>query len=319
MDWNSYDNIYSELSKRGYIVALPRTEGGFSPSHSDFGLDLALVGNKTMLLNTTNTLAPIFVGKVIQKLALAGHSMGGGSSFLAAKNNPSLTCLFNFAAAQTNPTSSQAAKQVTVPTLIIGGQSDCVAPANTNQNKMWDSTASTKKFQITIKNLTHCDFGNGTNFNCSFGQNTSNCPNTISNLTAQKLYMNFVNPFLDFNLKGICSEGPRFMDSLNLSQVIFSKQQLGNLVCAPTDLKDGDDTKNMIVYPNPIEDILFVEGLNETDIQVQIYSLLGKPITVVSNYNDGKLKIDLAELPKGIYILKLSTNNTNSTKRIVKD
>jgi hypothetical protein len=75
----------------------------------------------------------------------------------------------------------------------------------------------------------------------------------------------------------------------------------------------------MIVYPNPIEDILFVEGLNETDIQVQIYSLLGKPITVVSNYNDGKLKIDLAELPKGIYILKLSTNNTNSTKRIVKD
>jgi hypothetical protein len=109
------------------------------------------------------------------------------------------------------------------------------------------------------------------------------------------------------------------MDSLNLSQVIFSKQQLGNLVCAPTDLKDGDDTKNMIVYPNPIEDILFVEGLNETDIQVQIYSLLGKPITVVSNYNDGKLKINLAELPKGIYILKLSTNNTNSTKRIVKD
>jgi dienelactone hydrolase len=319
MDWNSYDNIYSELSKRGYIVALPRTEGGFSPSHSDFGLDLALVGNKTMLLNTTNTLAPIFVGKVIQKLALAGHSMGGGSSFLAAKNNPSLTCLFNFAAAQTNPTSSQAAKQVTVPTLIIGGQSDCVAPANTNQNKMWDSTASTKKFQITIKNLTHCDFGNGTNFNCSFGQNTSNCPNTISNLTAQKLYMNFVNPFLDFNLKGICSEGPRFMDSLNLSQVIFSKQQLGNLVCAPTDLKDGDDTKNMIVYPNPIEDILFVEGLNEADFQVQIYSLLGKPITVVSNYNDGKLKINLAELPKGIYILKLSTNNTNSTKRIVKD
>lgn len=319
MDWNSYDNIYSELSKRGYIVALPRTEGGISPSHSDFGLDLALVGNKVMLLNTTNTLAPIFVGKVIQKLALAGHSMGGGSSFLAAKNNPSLTCLFNFAAAQTNPTSSQAAKQVTVPTLIIGGQADCVAPATNNQNKMWDSTASTKKFEIIIKNLTHCDFGNGTNFNCLFGQNTSNCANTVSSVTALKLYMNFVNPFLDFNLKGICSEGPRFMDSLNLSQVIFSKQQLGNLACLPTDLRDDDLMKDIIVYPNPAKDVLLVEGLNETDLQVQMYSVLGKQMVAIVGFNDGKLKIDLAELPKGIYILKLSTNNFSINKRIVKD
>lgn len=151
MDWNSYDNIYSELSKRGYIVALPRTEGGFSPSHSEFGLDLALVGNKVMLLNSTNTLAPIFTGKVIPKLALAGHSMGGGSSFLAAKNNPSVTCLFNFAAAQTNPASSQAAKQVVVPTLIIGGQNDCVAPAATNQNKCGIAQLQQKNSRLLLK------------------------------------------------------------------------------------------------------------------------------------------------------------------------
>jgi len=319
MDWNSYDNIYSELSKRGYIVALPRTEGGFSPSHSEFGSDLSLVGNKIMLLNATNTLAPIFVGKVSQKLALAGHSMGGGSSFLAAKNNPSVTCLFNFAAAQTNPASSQAAKQVVVPTLIIGGQADCVAPAATNQNKMWDSTASTKKFEIIIKNLTHCDFGNGGNFNCTFGQNTSNCPNTVSNTTALKLYMNFVNPFLDFNLKSICTEGTRFMDSVNLSQVVFAKQQLGILGCAPTNIYEDGWISSLNIYPNPIKETLFIDVINSSELKINLFSIMGQKIETKNIIEGNKLKIELSDLPKGIYIVKISGNNSSITKRLIKE
>ncbi len=319
MDWNSYDNIYSELSKRGYIVALPRTEGGFSPNHSEFGLDLALVGNKVMLLNATNTLAPVFTGKVIQKLALAGHSMGGGSSFLAAKNNPSVTCLFNFAAAQTNPASSQAAKQVIVPTLIIGGQADCVAPAATNQNKMWDSTASTKKFEIIIKNLTHCDFGNGGNFNCTFGQNSSNCPSTVTNTTALKLYMNFVNPFLDFNLKGICAEGTRFMDSLNLSQVIFAKQQLGVLGCSTTDIGEKTWMNTLTVYPSPAKEAVFIDGLTSLELKVELFSIMGQKIEVKTVIETNKLKIELLDLPKGIYIVKINGNNDSVIKRIIKE
>ncbi|MBL7910572.1 MAG: T9SS type A sorting domain-containing protein [Bacteroidia bacterium] len=319
MDWASYDNIYSELSKRGYIVALPRTEGGFSPSHSDFGLDIALVGNKVMLLNATNTITTIFVGKVSQKLALAGHSMGGGSSFLAAKNNPSVTCLFNFAAAQTNPASSQAAKQVVVPTLIIGGQADCVAPASTNQNKMWDSTASTKKFEIIIKNLTHCDFGNGANFNCTFGQNTSNCPSTVTNTTALKLYMNFVNPFLDFNLKNSCSEGTRFMDSLNLSQVIFAKQQLGVLGCSPTDIGERTWINTLNVYPNPAKEAVFIEGLTNLELKIELFSIMGQKLDVKTATEANKLKIELTDLPKGIYSVKINGNNDSVIKRIIKE
>ncbi|MDO8999450.1 MAG: T9SS type A sorting domain-containing protein [Bacteroidota bacterium] len=319
MDWGSYDNVFSLLSKRGYIVALPRTEGGFSPSHSEFGLDLAVVGNKLMQLNITNTLAPIFVGKVIQKLALAGHSMGGGSSFLAAKNNPSITCLFNFAAAQTNPTSSNAAKQVFVPTLIIGGQSDCVAPAATNQDKMWDSTAASKKYEIIIKNLTHCDFGNGTNFNCTFGQNSSNCPNTVNNLTALNLYMNFVNPFLDFNLKGICNEGTRFMDSLNLSQVIFSKKQLGVLACAPVFLNERENLESVKIFPNPAKDIFIIEGIDEKDIKVDVFTILGQALDAKILKSDDKIRVDISEFPSGIYVIKLSNKDTSILKRIVKE
>ncbi|MBP7809346.1 MAG: T9SS type A sorting domain-containing protein [Bacteroidia bacterium] len=318
MDWNSYDNIYSMLSKRGYIVALPRTEGGFSPSHSEFGLDLALVANKITQLNVTNTVAPIFVGKVDSRVALSGHSMGGGSSFLGAKSNSSITCLFNFAAAQTNPTSSQAAKQVTVPTLIIGGQSDCVAPPATNQDKMWDSTASSKKYEIIIKSLTHCDFGNGTNFNCVFGQSSTGCSSTVSNATALQLYMNFVNPFLDFNLKGICTEGTRFMDSLNLSQVIFNKKQLGVLGCLATSVGSIQSQDILSAFPNPTDGIVYLKFPNEETWNVELFSALGLKLdSEILPYEEG-VKINMEKFAKGIYFIKVSDKNQSYTKKILK-
>lgn len=291
MSWDSYNNIYSSLSKRGYIVVLPRTEGSTSPNHLEFALDLSLAGNKLLQLNATNTLAPIFTGKVSQKLAIGGHSMGGGSSFLSAKNNNTLTCLFNFAAAQTNPPSSEAAKFVTVPTLIIGGEKDCVAPATANQNKMWDSTASSKKFAVIIKNLTHCDFGNGTNINCTFGQNSSGCGNTVNNQTAFALYMNFLNPFLDALLKNNCTEANRFMDSVNLSQVIFSKKIAGSILCTTTNLSEEDTDAPAVIYPNPAGNVFFIKGGFAAE-EIKLFSIDGMEIkTVIEEYKHKEFKL----------------------------
>ena len=322
MTWDSYDNIYSSLSKQGYIVALPRTEGGASPSHTDFALDEALIANKVMQLNTSNTLAPQFVGKIAQKSAIGGHSMGGGSSFLGASNNNSITCLFNFAAAQTNPRSSQAAKTVTVPTLIIGGESDCVAPAVANQNTMWDSTASTKKFAIIIKKLTHCDFGNGTNFNCTTGQTISGCGNTISNATALKLYMNFLNPFLAANLKGDCVEATRFMDSVNLSGVIFSKKILGSLACSATNFKANVFNEEMIsIYPNPAKTSISVK-LSAANISIntlKIISVTGQ-LLISTSIENNEADITVRELKNGLYFIKLyNDDKLVAIKKLIKE
>lgn len=312
MSWDSYNNVYSELSKRGYIVALPRTEGGTGPNHLNFGLDLALVASRMLQLNSTNTLAPIFSGKVAQKVALAGHSMGGGSSFLGAKNNNSITCVFNFAAAQTNPAASEAAKNINVPVLIIGGEADCVAPPATHQDKMWDSTASAKKFEVIIKDLTHCDFGNGSNFNCNFGQNSSGCPNSVSNTTALKLYMNFVNPFLDNLLKDNCAAGTMFMDSVTQSQVIFSKKISGSIACINTALND-ENYVGLEVFPNPVKD----EVIIGSDIKIQglrIFSYDGK-LCIEQKVNSGTVKVNTAYLLPGVYFLVIENENGSLKRR----
>lgn len=317
MDWNSYDNVYEMLSKRGYIVALPRTEGNPSPSHSDFGLDLALVSQKMLALNATNTLAPIFVGKIAQKAAIAGHSMGGGSSFLAAKNNTNIACLFNFAAAETNPKSSSAAKQVTVPTLILGGERDCVAGAAGNQDKMYDSCISNKKFEIILKKLTHCDFGNGTNTNCVLGQNLSFCSSQITNSVALARYMTYVNPFLDHLLKGNCNAGNLFMDSLNMSTLIFAKKQTGTLACSTVGLNELT-SGNTRIYPNPANgDILFIQSEQEIS-SVEIIDLLGRQqLKVVTTTS--KQAIDISLLAKGIYILNITSGDKLLQHKLVRE
>lgn len=316
MDWSSYDNIYSLLSKRGYIVALPRTEGSASPNHADFGTDLALVAQKLLALNTTNTLAPIFVGKILQKAAIGGHSMGGGASFLAAKNNTNIACLFNFAAAETNPKSSSAAKFVNVPTLIIGGERDCVAPPSTNQDKMYDSCVATKKFEIILKKLTHCDFGNGANTNCLLGQNLSFCSSQVSNTLALAHYMTYVNPFLDNLLKSNCAAGNVFMDSLTLSPIIFAKKQTGSLACTLglNELRLQGST----LYPNPLLGDVLVVKAPQVIKTITIYDWLGQTHKTVE-VNALATELNLSSLPKGLYVVQLSGTFGNATQRLIRD
>jgi predicted dienelactone hydrolase len=40
---DAYANLWNMLVPEGYIVALPKTESSFSPSHANFGRDLAFV------------------------------------------------------------------------------------------------------------------------------------------------------------------------------------------------------------------------------------------------------------------------------------
>jgi dienelactone hydrolase len=306
MSWDSYDNIYKELSQRGYIVALPRTEGSFSPSHSDFGKDLALVAARMLLLHNTNTLNNLFVGKLNGKSAIGGHSMGGGSSFLAAENNSTITCLFNFAAAETNPKASSAAKLVSIPTLILGGKGDCVTPPASNQDKMYDSCASNIKFEVILKQLTHCDFSNGNNFNCNFGQTTSGCSPTLSIAQAQKRYMNFLNPFLDRLLKGNCTEGQRFMDSLNLSNTVDYKKSTGTLTCSALGLADKSDNAEFVrIFPNPGKDLAIIE-INQGITSVELIDLNGRVMEIPIYRKNDKINLQTEVLAPGIYLVKIT-------------
>jgi hypothetical protein len=83
----------------------------------------------------------------------------------------------------------------------------------------------------------------------------------------------------------------------------------------------GIDEKNGLssgveIYPNPVKNQLFIDGLNGQINQLVITDYSGK---VVLSINDTNTKnINVSELNQGIYILKISTNKGIATKQFIK-
>ena len=69
----------------------------------------------------------------------------------------------------------------------------------------------------------------------------------------------------------------------------------------------------MNVYPNPVETTLYFSGLNDL-YKVILYDLTGK-LHLKATTNSS---LDLSDLKKGIYILKLENTKSSNIYKIVK-
>jgi dienelactone hydrolase len=329
MTWDSYDNIYNRLAALGYIVLLPRTESSIfpTPNHANFGEDLKLLASQGLLLNSTSTPTALatFNGKVLQKSAIGGHSMGAGCSFIAAQNNTTVTCIFNLAAATSNTagiSSVAGASLVTVPLLMISGEKDNVADT-TVQNSHYTPTASSIKFHSIIKDVTHCDFGNGTSGTCTIGQ--AACSGAGCNATLFARYMSYIEPFLANQLKNDCVAGNTFMTLiLNPSADRVGRKVNGDIACAVTGINTLSQSSNFNVFPNPTEGTLKITYAleNKTEVQFDLYDLSGRlvlqskdqPSKTHSLFHD----INLENIENGIYTLVVRSDNNNKAFKIIK-
>lgn len=86
------------------------------------------------------------------RLAVAGHSMGGGGSLEAAADQPTLQAAIPIAAWNTQKTWST----LRVPTFVIGGESDSVAPVASHSIPFYTSIpASAEKAYMELDNASH--------------------------------------------------------------------------------------------------------------------------------------------------------------------
>jgi dienelactone hydrolase len=221
MGYDAYSNIWNALVPKGYIVVLPTTESGLSPVHANFGGDIAFLAAKMQSEGASN--ASPFYQRIAPKSGVMGHSMGGGSSFLAAENNTSITTMVTLAAAVTNPSSVTAAANITIPSLTIAGANDCVAPPADHQLPMYNALASTCKTYISIVGAGHCYFAE-TNFNCSFGEGTCTPNPTITRPQQQDAAADMFTLWFDHWLKDDCQAWEDLQDSMAVSPRITSQQ-----------------------------------------------------------------------------------------------
>ncbi len=109
------------------------------------------------------------------RLAVAGHSMGGGGSLEAAQDQPTLQAAIPLAPWNTQKTWST----LRVPTFIIGGEADSVAPVATHSEPFYNSIpASAEKAYMELNGASHF------------------FPNT-SNTTVAKYMISWLKRFVD--------------------------------------------------------------------------------------------------------------------------
>ncbi len=201
------DNLVPE----GYILVLPDTEGGIPPSHGDFGEDLSFLVDTYLTENTTGS--STFFQKLNGKTAVMGHSMGGGASFLAAASNSNVTAHVSLAAAETNPSAIAAAASITIPSLVLAGGDDCVAPPVGNQLDMYNALVSSYKAYAEITGGSHCQFGDDTPFaGCDIGE--FGCQGSISAANQHTYMLNLTLPWFDHWLKCECEAWTTFHNYL---------------------------------------------------------------------------------------------------------
>ncbi len=293
MTWDAYQNYWSALVPQGYIMLFPKTEGSLSPSHLDFGKDLAFLIDQMAVLNGNPT--SIFYNKVSAMNAVMGHSMGGGASFLATQQSSNIKTIVNFAPAETNPSAVTAASLSTIPTLIFSGANDCVTPPAVHQIPMYNSSMANCKTLITINGGSHCQMANS-NFFCNLGEGSCSPQATISRATQQSVITSYLLPWLNFQLKNDCAQGTVFDNQIVIDTAIsFQKNCIQcNALTTETNVRNG-----IRVYPNPVTDFITMAMENPSDYQVNLYDSRGR--LLLSKAFGQTVSIDVSDFQDGLY------------------
>ncbi|MCX7444895.1 dienelactone hydrolase family protein [Corynebacterium sp. P7003] len=119
-DWmtgvDRYHRTLRHLASWGIAVAAPGTEKGVLPDHRGFVADM-----ETSLQILAGV--KLGAGKVTVspgRLGVAGHGMGAGCAILAAVDRSAVRAVGALYPAVTSPSCAEAAKEMTVPGLVVG-------------------------------------------------------------------------------------------------------------------------------------------------------------------------------------------------------
>lgn len=94
--------------------------------------------------------------------------------------------------------------------------------------------------------------------------------------------------------------------------LIWQNPNFNSCYLSTDGVEESEAGVSLSVHPNPAKDLVRIEGLESSE--VQIYNTLGQLVSVNHNTNE----ISVRDLPKGIYLLRITdVNGSSFTSRIV--
>ncbi len=228
-----YQYLWDALPAAGYICLVPTTEGGsppFSaPYHEPFGLDLRFI-NSTIIAENLNA-SSFFFNHVSDRTAIMGHSLGGKATFIAAANNTELTTIVTLCAALGDPpfpyTSNgydainNSLPFVTVPSLVIDTEFDCVVPDDEGHQMSYDLLTTQCKTYVKIFGGGHCYMASSDASSCETteGWIGGNCEGdfTITREEQNATVLEIILPYFEFMLKDVLIAEDEFLAYITTS------------------------------------------------------------------------------------------------------
>jgi alpha-beta hydrolase superfamily lysophospholipase len=143
--WSSISWLGPRIASHGFVVIGIETNSRFDQPSSRGNQLLAALDYLTRSSSVRSRIDA-------SRLAVAGHSMGGGGSLEAARDRPSLQAAVPLAPWNLTKNWSD----LRVPTLIIGGESDTVASVSSHSVPFYNSIpASSEKAYLELNNASH--------------------------------------------------------------------------------------------------------------------------------------------------------------------
>ncbi|MFV2114078.1 alpha/beta hydrolase family protein [Micromonospora sp. LOL_025] len=143
--WSSIDWLGPRIASHGFVVIGIETNSRLDQPDSRGRQLLAALDYLTQRSSVRGRIDA-------SRLAVSGHSMGGGGSLEAAVARPSLQAAVPLAPWNLDKSWSD----VRVPTLIIGGESDSIAPVSSHSEPFYSSIpASSEKAYLELNGASH--------------------------------------------------------------------------------------------------------------------------------------------------------------------
>jgi predicted dienelactone hydrolase len=142
--WSSISWMGPRLASHGFVV-LGMETNTTSDQPSSRGTQL----NRALQWLTTSSSVRSKVDP--NRLAVGGHSMGGGGTLEALADNPALKLGIPIAPWNTNTSWGS----VRAPVLIVSGSADTIASESSHSDRFYASLGSTEKAQVSLNGASH--------------------------------------------------------------------------------------------------------------------------------------------------------------------
>jgi len=290
MPTTDYDDLATALATAGYAVLMVETETGFGPSHADLGMDLAYV-----VAHASSDVGEL-EGVLGDRVALMGHSMGGGAAWLAAAQlGNAVDALVGLAPAETSPSAIAAGADIVAPTMVLSGSSDVVTPPSDHHAPLYAATSSADcRSWVNLVDGGHCGFADDGTL-CDFGEITFT---GMPRPEQQAHSFACIQMWLGVHLEGEAG-------ALNALEE-YAESQIDvelDLACETSATNVSQGLPNAVVGPNPATDVLQVCPVPVAHI-LQAFDLFGRPLPVVWA-SSGTL--DVSSWPRGTALLRVQS------------